>query len=133
MGGHSGSQVDGGDGLGGVVGAEVQAYWCSRRDLWSVRFRGRVAGHVGYATLLRCRLVVQPGGRARAMELGQRSVHAWVAGTLADETVDNCLGMVRVGYNYRLAPTFTLRPGFEPVHAARRVVLKPDGTAWAML
>jgi hypothetical protein len=73
------------------------------------------------------------GGRARALERGQRSVHAWVRGTLSGETVDNGIGMVRVGYNFRMAPTFTLRPGFEPVHAARRVVLCPDGSAWALL
>jgi hypothetical protein len=133
MGHHSGISVDGGAGLGGLVGAEVDAYWCSRRAAWSVRFRGRVVAHVGFLTLIRCRMVVQPSGRARALEQGQRSVHAWVRGGLSGETCDNTLGLARIGYSYSMAPTFTIRPGFAPVAAARRVVLRPDGSAWALL
>jgi hypothetical protein len=42
-------------------------------------------------------------------------------------------GLVEIGYNPFLAPTFTLRPGFEPIHAARRVVLAETGRAYALL
>jgi hypothetical protein len=115
-----------------VVGTEVHVYWCSRRHQWSVRARGRVVGHVGFATIIRCRFIVQAGGRARALERGQRSVHAWIRGTLAAETVDNGIGMIRVGYNYRHAATFTTRPAFAPIYAARLVTFHADGHAYAL-
>jgi len=112
---------------------ETEAYWHSRRHLWSLRRGGRVVDQVPFVTLARCAFIVREGERRRALERRQRSVHAWVRGEYLAETEDNALGMVQVGYNFRLAGTFTARPTFTPIYAARRVVLRPDGTAWALL
>jgi hypothetical protein len=133
MGGHHGSQVDGGGGVGGLVGAEVDVYWNTQRRLWSVRVRGRVAGHVPFITLRRCRMVIRETERLRAVQKRQRSVHAWVRGEPTDLTVDNAMGLVRFGYSPWHAEHFTIRPGYQPLHSARLVVFTARGEAWALI
>jgi hypothetical protein len=78
-----------------------------------------------------CVLRVREAGRRRAIREGQRNVHAWILGELTD-VVDG-LELVEIGYNPFLAGTFTVRPGFAPVHEARLVLLQADGSAWATL
>ncbi|MGF9764304.1 hypothetical protein AAII07_55310 [Microvirga sp. 0TCS3.31] len=132
MGGHREQGIDGLPGLGSLVGAEVEIYWHSVKHLWSVRARGCVVAHVAFATLGRCQFVVRETERVRALERGQRSVHAWVRGCLLDLTVDNTLGMVCVGYSWRHAPAFTVRPGYAPICSARLVTFHADGHAYAL-
>jgi len=121
-------------GLGGLVpGTCADVYWHTRKAAWSVRVRGRVAGHVPFITLRRCRMVVRKAERLRAVQRRQRSVHAWVQGELADLTVDNTVGLVRLGYSPWHTGHFTIRPGFEPLHSARLVVFTAQGEAWALI
>jgi hypothetical protein len=113
---------------------EADIYWHSRRRLWSIRIGGRVADHVPSVSATRCRMVVREVERQRALARGQRSVHAWIRGELqVGDTLDNTVGLVEVGYNFRCAPTFTIRPGYTPIFAARMVVFMPSGQAFALV
>jgi hypothetical protein len=133
MGDHREPHVDISGGLGCLVaGTCADVYWHSQKRLWSVRIRGRVVGHVGFLTLARCQFVVREGERARALERGQRSVHAWVRGQVSQYTLDNTLCMFRIGYSYRDAAHFTVRPGFVPIYSARLVTFHPLGHAYAL-
>jgi hypothetical protein len=79
-------------------------------------------------------MIVQEGERKRAIARRQRSVHAFVRGEIqVGVTLDNTLGLVEIGYNYRLAGCFTRRPGFEPIWAARMVVFMTSGQAFALI
>jgi len=112
---------------------EADIYFHSRKRMWSIRVAGRVVDHMPAVTATRCTMHVREGERRRALERGQRSVHAWIRGELQDVTVDHAAGLVEVGYSPWCARHFTTRPGFRPVFAARLVVFHPDGRAWALL
>ena len=112
---------------------EADVYWHSRKRAWSIRVAGRVVDHVSSVTATRCTMHVREGERRRALERRQRSVHAWIRGQLVDVTVDHAVNLVEVGYSPWHAGTFTIRPGFAPVFAARLVVFHADGRAWALL
>ena len=86
--------------------------------------------HEQRVVLKSCTLRVRESGRCRAVRQGQRNVHAWVEGSPCD-SLDGEL--VEIGYNPFLASTFTIRPGFDPVHEAQFVVLGTDGKAHAVL
>lgn len=109
----------------------VHAYRNLTRGCWSVRRDGRVVAHVPAITLRSCVMKVRAGGRLRVLREGQRNVHAWIEGEIADDVRAD--GMAEIGYNPFMAPTFTVRPGFDPVHEADLVVLGIDGRAWAAL
>lgn len=112
---------------------EADVYWHSRKKAWSIRIGGRVVNHLPCVSATRCRMVVQEGERQRAIARGQRSVHAFVRGKIqVGVTLDNTLGLVEIGYNYRLAGCFTRRPGYTPIFAARMVVFTPSGQAYAL-
>jgi hypothetical protein len=111
----------------------ADVYWHTRRLRWSVRVSGRVVDHLPLVALSGCRMVVREGERQRCLERGQRSVHAWVRGSLAEPPEAIPETFVEVGYNPFLAPHFTTRPGFEPIHAAAFVAFLPDGSAWALV
>lgn len=112
---------------------EADLYWHSRKRCWSIRVAGRVVDHLECVTATRCTMHVREGERRRALERRQRSVHAWIRGELQDVTVDNCVDLVEIGYSPFVCGHFTIRPGFAPVHAARMVVFRPDGRAFALL
>jgi hypothetical protein len=109
---------------------EAEIYWHSRLRRWSIRVGGRIVNHVPAVTAYRCRMVV----RQRAVMAGQRCVCAWVRGDAQDGvTLDNCAELVRIGFNPFLAPTFTTRPGYQPIYSARMVVFTGTGEAWALI
>jgi hypothetical protein len=114
-----------------LVANVVQVYRNLTKGCWSIRSGGRVVSHRHRVTLQACTMRVRECGRQRALREGHRNVHAWIEGTLIEDAVAE--GLVEIGYNPFLAPTFTLRPGFEPIHAARRVVLAETGRAYALL
>lgn len=110
----------------------ADVYWHTRRRMWSLRFNGRVADHLPVVALRGCRMVVRERERQRCIRSGQRSVHAWVSGTLATPP-EISEAFVRVGYSPWHAGHFTVRPGFDPIHQADVVVFRPDGKAWALV
>lgn len=111
---------------------KADVYWHLRKRRWSLRIDGRVADHLPVVALAGCRMTVRERERQRCIARGQRSVHAWVQGTLVTPPpVDEAF--VQVGYSPFLAGVFTRRPGFAPIRAADLVVFKPDGTAWALV
>jgi hypothetical protein len=109
----------------------LQVYRNLTRGAWSVRHVGRVIGHRPSVILRDCTMKVREVGRLAVLRSGHRSVYAWIEG----ESFDGAIGgpLIEIGYNPFLAATFTLRPGFEPVHEARFVVLGADGKAYAVL
>jgi hypothetical protein len=111
---------------------EADIYWHLRLCRWSIRVGGRVVDHLPCVTATRCRMVVRETERLRAIARGQRSVHAWIRGEIrVGVTVDNCAGLIEIGYSPWHAPTFTRRPDFTPIFAARMVVFMPNGQAFA--
>jgi hypothetical protein len=109
----------------------VQVYRNLTRGLWSLRRAGRVIGHRHAVTLQACVMRVRESERQRAIRTGHRNVHAWIEGHPCEDVVDE--DTVEIGYNPFKAPTFTIRPGFEPVVTARLVILSRDGRAYAVL
>jgi ribosomal protein L36 len=111
--------------------SRIHAYRNLTRNCWSVRRDGRVVAYVSAIALQSCVLRVREGGRLRVLCEGHRNVHAWIEGVPVDDV--RAADLVEIGYNPFLAPTFTIRPGFDPVHSADLVILGADGRAWVAL
>ncbi|WP_262030167.1 hypothetical protein [Microvirga sp. Mcv34] len=112
---------------------EADIYWHSIKKAWSIRVAGRVVDHLPCVTATRCRMVVRETERQRAIARSQRSVHAFIQGEIhVGDTLDHCADLVEIGYSPWHAGTFTTRPDFRPIRAARLVVFVPSGQAYAL-
>ena len=67
--------------------------------------------------------------RVRCVQTGDRDVHAWVAGEIADGPYPEDL--VRIGYRPS-APGFRRRDTDQIITRAELVRFAPDGSAWAL-
>jgi hypothetical protein len=108
----------------------VQVYRNLPRRCWSVGWDSRVIAHERQVVLCSCILRVRESGRRCATRDRQRNVHAWIEGVICKVAAGE---LVEIGCNPFLAPTFTIRPDFDPVHEAQYVVLSPNGRAYAVL
>lgn len=107
----------------------VQAYWNRSRKIWSIRAGGLVVAYEQTLALAGCRLHAGESARLRCVRTGDRDVHAWVAGDLADEACPESL--VRIGY--RPSETgFRRRDTNEIITRADVVAFEADGSAWAL-
>ena len=85
------------------------------------RSTGLVASHPLEALILDASFVVQPAGNRKVRKDKKKHVHAYVGD-----------GWQRITYNPYKHTTFVLAEGEIPVSTAKAVVLKADGTAWAL-
>ena len=110
---------------------------------WSVVHRpaGRVQSHPQEVAITQATLVVQPAGNATVRKTRQKLVHAYVRGYAPDPwgavSADSYMRMVggewqRITYNPYENDTFVLADTNAPVVKADWVVLKADGSAWAL-
>ncbi|WP_375462963.1 hypothetical protein [uncultured Methylobacterium sp.] len=112
------------------LGAEVQAYYNRTRHIWSVRQAGIVVDRRPSMVLAECVLHVGESARQRVLRTGDRDVHAWVLGTLADLAMPP--DVVRIGYR-PTEPGFRRRDTGEVVTAAAAVFFLEDGSCHASL
>ena len=101
------------------------------------RSTGLVASHPLEALILDASFVVQPAGNRKVRKDKKKHVHAYVRGRSFSEHLPNTLedigdGWQRITYNPYKHTTFVLAEGEIPVSTAKAVVLKADGTAWAL-
>lgn len=104
-------------------------YWNRTRRVWYVRREGLVVEHTSSVALIGCVLHAGESARLRCLRTGQRDVHSWIRGRLADGPRPP--EAVRIGYR----PTergFRRRDTDEVVTAAAAVWFEPDGSAWAL-
>jgi hypothetical protein len=108
---------------------------------WSIvdRTTGQVSGHPDAALILDATLVVQPAGNKRVRIKKKKHVHAFVRGTNAASLLSAALADQGVGekwqritYNPYKHTSFVFADSGSPIHSAPAVLLKADGTAWAM-
>ncbi len=64
--------------------ALLDVYYNRTRDLWSVRRRRLVIEHTPDVVLVDCILHAGESARQRCLRTGQRDVHSWIRGRLAD-------------------------------------------------
>ncbi|GJE74164.1 hypothetical protein [Methylorubrum suomiense] len=107
----------------------VHVYWNRTVKVWSIRRDGIVVDRRPSLALAGCALHAGESARLRCERTGQRDVHAWIKGTLADGAKP--ADAVRIGYR-PAEPGFRRRDTNEVVTAARHVWFEPDGTAWAL-
>ena len=123
----------------------MKAPYDSYRNLhtgsWSIvdRTTGQVSGHPDAALILDATLVVQPAGNKRVRSEKKKHVHAFVRGTIDASQLLAALSdqgaggrWQRITYNPYKHTSFVIADSGSPVHAAPAVLLKADGTAWAL-
>jgi hypothetical protein len=112
----------------------VDVYWNLHKGGYSIRARegadkGRVIGYAARVDLVDATFTVREGARQRVLHDKQKSVHAWVTGTLVDSVDASC--MTAVTYNPYREATFVRRDTRSPVHSAQRVAMETrDGRAF---
>jgi hypothetical protein len=102
-------------------------------QVWSIltRRNGKelVVGHADALVLRDVEFKVREGGHDRALRTGQRNVHAYAIGRLAEDgTLVRCDTQVR--YNPFRAASFTDDTG-EAIDLATKVMFDPCGRVWA--
>ena len=105
----------------------VEIYRNLHRGGFSIRDcrTGLVIGYTDDAVVRNARLVVQPGGRRRAIAERKRNVHAFVRGEIAEAEAEAAAEVtMEVTYNPFRHETFVMRETGEPVVDAELVVLK---------
>ncbi len=108
----------------------VWVHWNIHRKCWSVLSKGRVIAHRSALCLVRCKFVVRPAGRQKAVEQGRRNVHAFVRGHLTENLITDAVSD-RVRYQPFLSENFFRESTKQPIHDADTVWFKPDGSCWA--
>jgi hypothetical protein len=120
----------------------VDVYFNLHRAVWSVRCRksGLVTDHHRVVVFpLGASMVVRAAGHSKALQTGQKNVHAFVRGN-APETSDNVAEWLAVAnnlpratratYNPKRAAHFTLTDTGERIDSASAVVMiAPEGEA----
>lgn len=118
---------------------DMDIYRNLRTGNWSIRSRGIVRGHADTVCASWAQFVVQPAGRRRAVESGQRNVHAFVrtdtlvTGNDADGTafeLPHGDTLRRVTYNPFKAATFVDAATGAPVRHADTVWMLHDGAVY---
>ena len=106
----------------------IQAYQNLNTKTWSIRHKGKVISHPTIAIISDATFHVQQGGHARVISSGQRSVHAYIKGTLvtSDSIPSN---LKRVYYNPFRSDKFELADGTQ-VTQATTVYLMDDKKAY---
>ena len=105
---------------------EVEVYRNLHKDCWSIRQDGLVKAYANTAYITDPRFIVQPAGRAKTIQGGSKTVHAWVKGILHQfpnrirEIGDEMWNMVT--YNPKKYKSFVLTDGNKPITSAQ--------TAW---
>jgi len=104
-----------------LIGERVRVHFNLHRGDYVISQRGRVVAYAERVTLDRAEFKVSDAGRRRVLSSGQRSVHAWIWGTLVDCRPRDLFGAVRVTYNPRRDESFVVADSGERIDAARRV------------
>lgn len=102
-------------------------------QVWSILSRrsGKelVIGHADAVVLRDVEFKVRPGGHAEAVRTGQRNVHAYAIGRLAEDgTLVRC--DTQVHYNPFRSASFTDDTG-EAIELAVKAIFDPCGQVWA--
>ncbi len=106
----------------------VQIYYNRTRKCWSVRHNGRVIRHVQQIQLVDCTMKVSEAARQRVIRTGKRGVHAWIVGTIAENTRSN-VGLEEITYSPFRGRTFRTISG-RPIATADFVRFKPNGSCF---
>lgn len=85
---------------------KAEVYWNLHKKCWSVRHKGRVVCHVGYAVMKDVTWVVQPAGRERVLREKKKNVHAFARGTLVLDEKPKENSWVYTTYNPYKKDTF---------------------------
>lgn len=118
-----------------------QVYRNLRNGKWSVQKRDgskvQVVAHADNVYLGICSFVVQEKGNQRVRLEQRKNVHAFVRGVLLDTPPDvsedgGTTGMVEVTYNPYKYTSFVRKDTKEPVANAVLVLLRADGSVWAV-
>tara|TARA_B100000941_G_C28330760_1_gene461453 strand:+ start:102 stop:440 length:339 start_codon:yes stop_codon:yes gene_type:complete len=64
---------------------KVQVYRNSNKNCWSVRHQGKVIEHADKLFLENCKFKVYENGRLKSLQLGHKTLHAYVKGEICDE------------------------------------------------
>ena len=124
-----------------TITSSHQIYRNLRNGKWSVQYRAgrelKVVAHADNVYMGVCSFVVQEKGNQRVRLEQRKNVHAFVRGVLLDAP-ENLIanpsagGMVELTYNPYKYSSFVRKDTEQPVHSSPFVVLRADGSVWAV-
>lgn len=108
----------------------VCCYYNLRKRCLSIQRGRKVVKYTHYICLENVKFIVQPSGRRRVLETGQKNVHAFAEGEEVTGKVTVGSDWQRVSYNPFVSGSFYLVETKEKVTAADIVII--DNVVWAL-
>lgn len=65
---------------------DVQVYWNIPKKCFSIRSKGKVVDHRSFLIMKDCEYHVNENGRKKVIETKRKNVHAYIKGTLLEES-----------------------------------------------
>jgi hypothetical protein len=88
---------------------------------------GKVIGYVDKIYLKDAEFRVRESGRLKVLKTGQKNVHAFVIGVVAEGTYEDSNCSYVVNYNPKKNPKFVNMFSNEPVNGCYRCLVTPNG------
>ena len=109
-----------------LLGKRVAVYLHSRKQCFSVQYKGRVVAHVDEIALEGVEFRVSQAGRNRVLRTGQKNVHAKVWGTVVKP---RSAVLKPIYYNPYKTESFVVRKTQKPIHEADYALCRAQ-TVW---
>jgi len=107
-----------------ALGIKVEVYYNLHKNVFSVRHKGKVLYHRRYVALTDVTFAVQPAGRKKVIDTGQKNVHAFVRGTLTNYSdISHTNLSNEVTYNPYKYETFVSKDNEKPIFNSKSVFL----------
>lgn len=94
------------------MSAKYNIYWNLHKNLYSVRYKGRVIFHAEEIHLKNCSFVVNKAGREKVLREKRKNVHAFVRGEIC--WIRDCIGP-EISYNPYKSETFVIKNSDTPI------------------
>lgn len=111
---------------------KLQVYYNRTRKLWSIRHRGRVIAHLDHLVLTGCTMWVSEKSRVKVCATQNRTVHAWISGTLGSN-VSTTRRLTEIRYDPYVRGDFFSAAALTPVREAVLVSFESKGKCYAWL
>ncbi len=114
-----------------LIDLKVQVYRNLHKNLWSVKYKGKIIAHLDELYLKDVSFHVQEAGRRRVIRERKKNVHAYIKGTIVIPSMVYSNLTNRISYNPYKNPWFyKIETPTEPIRKIDLVKFDDQGKVW---